>query len=772
MSKAPANPVESALLTDSGKDKPVRPGWWLRAGCLMMVVAAALHSADRSIGGGDTWVAMACGRYTLGPWAVGEPNRTWQMRLLDHVGLHLTQRDFMGAKTRAFVPGDKDQIGWINQNWLTHVLFYKLKTIGTHNPIEENRLGENLIVGYKFLQAILTALFAYWAARVLGAHPFLAAAAVSFGTLLSRSFIDLRPNVSSILFAVVMILILAYWRNRRYRAIWWMIPVMILWSNVHGGFIYAIMIFGLVLAARLAQIIMVEFLPNSFVRTDARGFGTLLLGTTAVVIIPAVFSPFGMENLIHPLTIATGEEGAKWRHVVEWLPIWDKNGFGNASPYIVFLVIFGVAFLLWWIAFLGKPKMPQFIKPKRGRQESCGFAWPRIDLSLLAIMGITVAMSIQSRRFIFLGGLVLSPFLAQLAHESIVMIAARIRHRQEGLAEPLPLSARRTRWLTLGSWATAVVLGGIFTACMYDTYYAPPADGQNYSVFRRMVGISDQPVEAMKFMEANHLQGIVLNEWTQGGFVTFHQTPQPQNGQAPCKVFMDGRAQAAYDLSQFTNHSRLMGASAKSDPAKFEEVLQHEGINVIMIDLRKSENLFNLIWRTPKWRLLFFDGTQMSIWAKEDDPRNAALLTRFSTDQMVWPDENLRKISLGYRLASSTRPELATIGLDMLCDLEPGEALPTVYEMIASTALRLNQPDKAQRFFEQLYQHSKILLDRGERFGRRQYLSDLAYSTNGLMKLTKNQSDAQQRSRYTTELEIYQKKIKQLYQTEMNGWLW
>ena len=221
-----------AEIIEIKKNKAALSGWPMILGWAAMLIFA-LHACTHMVGAGDTWVAMACGRYMLGPWAQEQPDRTWQMRTLDGLGIHVTQQDPFSATSRPYIPGDPKQIGWINQNWLTHVIFYKMKTV----------LGENSIVVYKFVQAVLTGLFAFWAARVLGAHYLVAAGTAGFGVLLSRSFIDLRPNVSSILFAIIMILLLAYWKKKQYWALAWMAPVMIIWSNVHGGFIYAIMIF-------------------------------------------------------------------------------------------------------------------------------------------------------------------------------------------------------------------------------------------------------------------------------------------------------------------------------------------------------------------------------------------------------------------------------------------------------------------------------------------------------------------------------------------------
>jgi hypothetical protein len=185
------------------------------------------------------------------------------MRFLDKFGVHLTQVDPFSSESRPYVPGDDEMVGWVNQNWLTHVLFYQMKTALGGDEFGPQP-GENLIVVYKFVQAVLTGLFAYWAARAFGANAFFAAAMAAFGVLLSRSFIDMRPNVSSILFAAMMFTVLAYWKRGQVRALLWMIPLMIVWANVHGGFIYAIMILWIMVGGHLLQKVMGATWPQWF----------------------------------------------------------------------------------------------------------------------------------------------------------------------------------------------------------------------------------------------------------------------------------------------------------------------------------------------------------------------------------------------------------------------------------------------------------------------------------------------------------------------------
>ena len=627
-----------------------------RIGCVIIVIAAALHSATRKVGGGDTWVAMANGRYTVGPWAQEQPDRRWQMRWLDRLGIHITQQDYMGPATRPYegqsqvgylienikanrgLPEEEQQdlperFGWINQNWLTHVLFYKMNMAW----------GENSIVIYKFLQAVATALLSYWAARKLGAHAVLAAGAVAFGMLLSRSYIDLRPNQSSIFYAAAMLVVLVYWRSGCVKAMWWLIPIMILWSNVHGGFIYGMMVFtvvgaghlvqnylgkaayvfvllGLVVAmwllvagagglrdeadgleqqvgqleaagrsddaarvavqlgsfrrwqwggiggavalgaiAVLALVRLGGITRDSFVRVGGRGIGWLIGGAVAVFLIPGIFSPFGWDNVAHPLIIAMGNKGHVWRQVVEWRPIWDLlGGFGNAKPYTYFLWLFALVVLGWWVLFLLKPREDAVQGRKRRPSETEQLPWPKIDLAMIGVMAITLIMSIKSRRFIFLGGVMLAPFLAAMGQEIVNMVGVMRARKSQNKEVALPqLPAWLGKPAAAGGLVGALGLGAIFAVGMWDVYYREPFDGQELSVFRRMVGIQAQPVEAIKFFDDNEIEGVVLNEWVNGGFITFHQRADEETGRGRCRVFMDGRSQAAYELEHFQRWNAL-----------------------------------------------------------------------------------------------------------------------------------------------------------------------------------------------------------------------
>ena len=85
-----------------------------------------------------------------------------------------------------------------------------------------------------------------------------------------------------------------------------------------------------------------------------------------------------------------------------------------------------------------------------------------------------------------------------------------------------------------------------------------PADSKLTSVFMRMTASDAKQFYASQFIRDNKLQGNMFNYWTEGGFIAWGQTPDPNTGKTPLQLFMDGRAQAAYDVKTFDRWSEIM----------------------------------------------------------------------------------------------------------------------------------------------------------------------------------------------------------------------
>ena len=768
----------------------------------LLVIVSALHSADKPVGGGDTWVAMACGRYTVGPWATNDNNRTIQMKILDMFGIHVTWEDPFSANSRPYSKGVEDCEGWVNQNWLSHVMFYKMNM----------DFGETSIVVYKFIQAILTALFAFWAARALKVNYFLAAICASFGVLLARSFIDMRPNISTILMAAILIFLLLKWKAGHRKSMLWLLPVMIIWSNVHGGFIYGIVVMGVACGGYAVSNVMAEIYPNLFYKCDwKKDYLWLVIGFAITVLTPMIFSPFGAENLIHPLMVMMGNDGEKWRQVSEWHPLFS-DGFGNVGPYKVFALIF-LLIAVAWIFIRAKYQPSQ----QTSSDENDKSNLIDLDLAWFGIIAGTLKMSVDSRRFVFLAAVVLAPFMAILIQQIFVMTA---KFWKEKIA---PAMAEKVyTGLALGF---TVIIAAILYLAVNDIYVRPPADGIERTVFRQMVGINDQPVRAMPFFDANKVTGVVLNEWTNGGIVPWGQTPDEDTGRPACKVFMDGRAQAAYRISHFEKwqainvnfpasnkelearekllDSLITGAGLKKSTPKlydklvmhykatkfyknlllamavdaelYGKVLAYEDVTVILAKNVRSTRTISLLKRNDNWKTLYLDD-EFSMIFRVDAPENKHLFDK-PIDQLTFPDELSRKLSVANSLLND-RPEDNNQYLKniveadkLLADIDGiylRAALPLVYQ--AKSMLR--KDEELKEYLDGHYEKLKKVIDDEVELGRFANLGTLSKICQYRSVLAKKLNNSENDKFYFAQHEKYYEMLKAESEKENSKLFW
>ncbi len=151
-------------------------GWPMIIGWAAMLIFA-LHASTHMVGAGDTWVAMACGRHfinhgvdTVEPFSANShkagPSEE-EMKKWPKAGRWLAE--VVGPNvTKWWHP-----TGWVNQNWLTHVIFYWL----THESFfaDADTFSFNSLVYWKFALYIITIICVYCTGRVLGINPALCA---------------------------------------------------------------------------------------------------------------------------------------------------------------------------------------------------------------------------------------------------------------------------------------------------------------------------------------------------------------------------------------------------------------------------------------------------------------------------------------------------------------------------------------------------------------------------------------------------------------------
>ena len=782
-----------------------------------MIVFAA-HACTHMVAAGDTWVAMACGRHfvnhgvdTVEPFSANSHK----------AGPTDEQLGKFPEWTHPVIK-KIHPTGWINQNWLTHVIFYKLATaFGSKDHPDYNAL-----VYWKFAVTFIAVFCTYYIGRLLGVSPPLAAAAACFAILVARSFIDIRPAVFSNAIVPLYLLILLMATHRDHRYIWLIVPVIVFWCNVHGGYIYAFIVFApflgfhilinlprrwtiavyaslawpalyavtykfmhhdnyvaihraldprfvsvpfyadamfyfiiLLIAAGLlmARIksvgsaafyichiittfvvflallmrhllaIPLNFMPatrkifKGFVADSQISFFLVFLAIGALGIILSlpkrrfislkpkalihmiaagfcaliamiIFNPFHLTNLTHTFVISISKHAASWRRVNEWHSVdWFKaikNPVGEDTTFGVMFVIMLAALTLWLMSLFLKPKIKS---ARRSRQAAVlpegDFQWPRIDLPYIAICAFTVYLAVSSRRFIPLAGLAASPVVAMFIQQTIQMIAARIQfHKTERLdLPPMPSSVRKSivMLMAAGTIFLTVSWGAKYKRVYLDPW---PSDNIRDSVFMRMSASNLKPFEVMQFIRENDLSGKMFNHWTEGGAIAFGQKTDPETGHIPLKLFMDGRAQAAYDHKTFrlwqdiksggppaAQAHRLRGRGKPLLHADFvkigewiDEQMKAHGVWIILMPVTEINTDFTMsVMRLSKWRIAFMDNYQFLMFDSQT-PQGKQLLDNILNKKAKYPNEFSRNLTFAKNLLLLRNPDVARQGLDHL----------------------------------------------------------------------------------------------------------
>jgi len=669
------------------------------------------------VAAGDTWVAMACGRHfvnqgvdTVEPFSAnshkagptGKEIKTWPnwaQWIANKVGIETV---------KYWHP-----TGWVNQNWLTHVIFYSL--IPQSSYADGVSFPSNALVYWKFAIYILTVICVYYTGRLLGVNPALCAVFSCFAMFTGRSFLDIRPaGFSNMLVAVfLLILVLATYRNVLY--IWLVVPVTVFWCNVHGGYIYAFIMLvpfiglhlltncnrkwtailynvtawpflylvlskaGLTLPTFLFFILVIVldivliFFKKNLVCIGWKGVYHTIVASFVAFLATVLFNPFHLTNLTHTFVISVSEHAARWRNIHEWRPAFEwTNPVGTAKPFLVMYIIAWLALGAWAVVLIRTSKSVGQ-QSKRKRNTSDGYQWPKIDISLMLIAAFTIYMAIRSRRFIPIAAIAACPIIAMFIDQLVRAISAvrNLRQNNRLIVSVVPYNLQLFFIL---AGAVAVLFFGTWWGLKFKRIYidAWPRDPKLTSIFMRMTDSGQKPFNACKFIKDNKLKGKMFNYWTEGGFIAFGQEPDPNTGRTPLQLFMDGRAQAAYDRDAFDVWTAIMSggmvtgqilarAQAREQSLTradyvdigqwMDEQLRERDVWVVLMPhatyttpprgeyyQKTSYHAIQGLERNSNWRLVFLNNKQ-KLFVDIRTPQGKALYDGIFNGKAIYPDE-------------------------------------------------------------------------------------------------------------------------------------
>jgi hypothetical protein len=279
-----------------------------------------LLSLDRA---GWNWMIPAAAVCAILPFVVrrvGDPDYFWHVLtgqwMVQHRAL---PRSELFTYTVSGAP-------YTDQEYGTQLVFYALRRIG------------GLVLVSVFFAALAWAGFWLLFARIRERRysPVIAAASLLLGAGAGFPLWGPRPQMFDFLFISLELLWLERFLAGRSRAINWLPLVVIVWANLHGGFVFAFFILGLTLAAEFLRWFW-EHRPS----VQVRGLRRLTLIAAASVVC-SVITPWTLS--LHAYVLRTWFSSQLSSFVREW----QSPDFHSANmlPFGAMLVILFVGMAL------------------------------------------------------------------------------------------------------------------------------------------------------------------------------------------------------------------------------------------------------------------------------------------------------------------------------------------------------------------------------------------------------------------------------------------
>ena len=281
-----------------------------------------------------------------------------------------------------------------------------------------------------------------------------------------------RPHVLAFPVMVLWVVELANATDARRLPRWWMLPLMVLWANLHGGFTL-----GLLLAAIFA----LETLVNAAPDERAVLFRQQLVYYGLMALAPLI-NPYGYETFL--ITGRILSLSAALKDLTEW-----QSPDFHRTPYHLIILMLLLALSL--------------------------HAGLRIRaLRLLALL-LLVYLALSYNRSLATLGLLLPVIVATPVTRQFPRLAAQTGGANDRPDPIFALLAHRTMALYCIA-AVGLIIGALAFARL------PAFDG-NGARF---------PHGAVQFAKTNRITGNVLNDYVHGGYLVFHGIPTGIDGRA------------------------------------------------------------------------------------------------------------------------------------------------------------------------------------------------------------------------------------------------
>jgi hypothetical protein len=432
---------------------------------------------------------------------------------------------------------------WVEHEWLANIGLYVLYQIG----------GLQLLILITCALITLTFALVY---RMSALRPQVAVFTTLLAALASAFTWDPRPHILTLFCAALTFCILQHARNGSPRILWWLVPIMFVWVNLHSGFFLGFVFMLTALVGACAEALWVRFTPLwSSVQ--------LSLANIKVALVERDWFPQRFSQTVLLVWIAS-------------FAVTLVNPNGLAMHLIPFRTLGNTTIPLyiaeWRSPNFHDPRLLPFAALWLGVLASVAMARRRLHFTdLLLLLGLGYESFVSARNI---------PFFAIVAAPLITQQLASVF---ETTAQSSVVTHRPSRLRLMFNWLVALlVLLAAFSQLVNTLLHT------NQSVAKIF------PAQSAAYLLRTRPAGPLLNSYNFGGYLIWQLYPD-------YLIFIDGRAEFLYsDAFIREYYARIWQATGN-----WQAYLDHYHINLVVIETNGA--LAAKLRHSQRWRVLQSD---------------------------------------------------------------------------------------------------------------------------------------------------------------------
>lgn len=455
----------------------------------------------------------------------------------------------------------------LKQYWLSQVIFYLIY----------DKTGAAGIIILRTIILIMTLMMVFWTLLRKSVSFPLAFIFIYTIFMISIQNTGERPVLFTIFFAVLTFFILDDFRDRKSKKIFFLVPLMVLWSNLHGGFVIGIII---IFAFMFGEGISILLKKSHYAKHEIYMFYC-----SALLAISASFiNPLGWDALIIaaniPFKYQTIHEG-----IQEYFSPYSlyKEQLYPLSYGYVFLVVLSLIILL--------------------------ARFRRLGFTQVILLTMLLVMSLSARRLVIYFSMV-GPLI--LAKETDLLLSGLARKKL-----PEPAYKKTIALLTVAALISA-------------SFYL---SGKIYIFQKTKFGVisnNSVPVEAVNFIQKNKLPGRMFNDFGFGGYLAWRLYPDQKTFIDTRSLNINVRKEYGWIMNaeevDIKDHRNLVTRKSLS-----ELLLAHYNINYVLLTVITAfDQAYPIIYKlveSDQWTLVYLDN--LSVLFVKNNKNNKDIIEKY-----------------------------------------------------------------------------------------------------------------------------------------------